>query len=148
MKLSLDVLKKMVRSIASTKPVEIGCEECFEQVDQFVELQLQGKNAAEAMPNGGNLYIRTGSVQDSHSHLGKEAAPTDVVEITIKDDGPGIPDDIRSRLFEPFTCLKAGDHRGLGLSVVHNIIKEHKGEIEFKSELENGTFVKITLPKF
>lgn len=50
MKLSLDVLKKMVRSIASTKPVEIGCEECFEQVDQFVELQLQGKNAAEAMP--------------------------------------------------------------------------------------------------
>ena len=50
MKLSLEVLKKMVRSIAATKPDEIGCDECFEQVDQFVEIQLQGKNAAEAMP--------------------------------------------------------------------------------------------------
>jgi hypothetical protein len=50
MKLSLEVLKKMVRAIASTKSDEIGCDECFEQVDQFVELQLQGKNAAEAMP--------------------------------------------------------------------------------------------------
>ena len=50
MKLSLDVLKKMVRSIAATKPDEIGCEECFEQVDQFVDLKLQGKNAAEALP--------------------------------------------------------------------------------------------------
>ena len=50
MKLSLDILKKMVRGIAATKLDEIGCEECFEQVDAFVELKLQGKNAAEAMP--------------------------------------------------------------------------------------------------
>ena len=50
MKLSLDVLKKMVRMVASTKPEEIGCDECFEQVDRFVELNLKGLNAAEAMP--------------------------------------------------------------------------------------------------
>lgn len=50
MKLSLDVLKKMVLAVAGTKPNEIGCDECFEQVDQFVELRLQGKDAAEAMP--------------------------------------------------------------------------------------------------
>lgn len=50
MELSLEVLKKMVRSIASTKPDEIGCDECFEKVDQFVEMKLQGKNASEAMP--------------------------------------------------------------------------------------------------
>ncbi len=104
------------------------------------------KNAAEAMPNGGNLYIRTGSVQDSHSHLGKEAAPTDVVKITIKDDGPGIPDDIRSRLFEPFTSSKAGDHRGLGLSVVHNVIKEHNGSITCESDSKMGTCFTILLP--
>ena len=46
MKLSLDVLKKMVKAVAGTKPYEIGCGECFEEVDQFVELELQGKNAA------------------------------------------------------------------------------------------------------
>ena len=50
MKLSLDVLKKMVLAVAGTKPNEMGCDECFEQVDQFVELKLEGKNAAEAMP--------------------------------------------------------------------------------------------------
>jgi hypothetical protein len=50
MKLSLEVLKNMVRAVATTKTNEIGCEECFEQLDQFVELKLQGKNAAEAMP--------------------------------------------------------------------------------------------------
>lgn len=50
MKLSLDVLKRMVRAVAATKVEEIDCEECFEQVDEFVEMELQGKNAAEAMP--------------------------------------------------------------------------------------------------
>ena len=50
MKLSLDILKQMVLAVARTRPNEIGCDECFEQVDQFVELKLQGKDAAEAMP--------------------------------------------------------------------------------------------------
>ena len=50
MKLSIEVLKEMVQSIAMTRPDEIGCDDCFEQIDQFVELKLQGKDAAEAMP--------------------------------------------------------------------------------------------------
>ena len=43
-------LKRIVRSVLSTRPDEIGCDECFEQLDRFVELKLAGKNAAEAMP--------------------------------------------------------------------------------------------------
>ena len=43
-------LKGLVRGIMTTRPDEIGCEECFEQLDRFVELELAGKNAAEAMP--------------------------------------------------------------------------------------------------
>ncbi|TKJ29967.1 MAG: hypothetical protein CEE40_06680 [Chloroflexi bacterium B3_Chlor] len=50
MELDLDTLKRMVRNIASTRPDEIGCDECFEQLDRFVELELTGKNAAEALP--------------------------------------------------------------------------------------------------
>ena len=50
MKLSADVLKKMVNSIARTRPDEIACDECFEQLDQFAEQILAGKPAAEAMP--------------------------------------------------------------------------------------------------
>ncbi|RMF33847.1 MAG: hypothetical protein D6759_06485 [Chloroflexi bacterium] len=43
-------LKRIVRSVLATRPDEIGCDECFEQLDRFVELKLAGKNAAEAMP--------------------------------------------------------------------------------------------------
>lgn len=46
----LDVLKQLVRKIVKTRPDEIGCEECFEEIDRFVELKLAGKDAAEAMP--------------------------------------------------------------------------------------------------
>jgi putative nucleotidyltransferase with HDIG domain len=104
------------------------------------------KNAAEAMPNGGNLYIRTQLVPDKRSYSGKDASSNGVVEITIKDDGPGIPEDIRSRLFEPFTSSKTGEHRGLGLSIVHNIIKEHNGSILCESDSEQGTCFTILLP--
>ena len=43
-------LRQMVYDILTTHPDEIGCQECFEQLDRFVELTLAGKNAAEAMP--------------------------------------------------------------------------------------------------
>jgi len=43
-------LKRMVRDIVTTRPDEMGCDECFEQLDSFVEMTLAGKNAAQAMP--------------------------------------------------------------------------------------------------
>ena len=46
----LGMLKEMVQEIVSTRPDEIGCAECFEQLNRFVEIKLAGKNAAEAMP--------------------------------------------------------------------------------------------------
>jgi hypothetical protein len=48
--LDLDTLKQMAREIITTRPDEIGCDECFEQLDRFVEMTLAGKKAAEAMP--------------------------------------------------------------------------------------------------
>jgi hypothetical protein len=50
MKVEPTRLKNMVRAILSTRPDEIGCEECFEQLDRFVELTLAGQDAAAAMP--------------------------------------------------------------------------------------------------
>jgi hypothetical protein len=49
MALNLKTLKKMVDSIVNTRPDEIGCDDCFAQLDQFADLVLAGKNAAEAM---------------------------------------------------------------------------------------------------
>jgi hypothetical protein len=45
-----EILKTMARGIVTTQPDEIGCDECFEQLDEFVEMTLDGKSAAEAMP--------------------------------------------------------------------------------------------------
>lgn len=50
MALNLNILKKMMHSVVSTRPDEIGCDDCFAQLDQFAEQVLAGKNAAEAMP--------------------------------------------------------------------------------------------------
>ena len=48
--LDVATLRQMVHSIITTRPDEISCDECFEQLDRFVELELAGKNAAQAMP--------------------------------------------------------------------------------------------------
>jgi hypothetical protein len=69
MKLSLEVLKKMVQSIAMTRSNEIGCDDCFEQIDQFVELKLQGLNAAEAMPLVQSHLDMCGNCQDEFEAL-------------------------------------------------------------------------------
>ena len=50
MKLEPAMLKQMVRAVAATRPDELTCGECFEQLDRFVEMMLAGKNAVEAMP--------------------------------------------------------------------------------------------------
>jgi hypothetical protein len=48
--LDRDQLSALVRMITTTRPDEIGCEECLEEVDRFVEMKLAGLDAAEAMP--------------------------------------------------------------------------------------------------
>lgn len=50
MKLNTDILKNMLRAIIGTREDEIGCDECFEQLDKFIELKLKGRSPEEAMP--------------------------------------------------------------------------------------------------
>jgi len=69
------------------------------------------------------------------------------ISITIKDNGCGIKHENISKILDPFFTTKApGEGTGLGLSIAYNIINEHHGDIEFESELNKGTTVKITLP--
>ncbi len=106
------------------------------------------KNAAESISYGGNLYITTESCPKTltdKSHEGVQRVCKSV-RITISDDGPGIPDAIKAKLFEPFVTSKKGQHAGLGLSVVYNIVKELNGTITCKSDKESGTIFDIVLP--
>jgi signal transduction histidine kinase/HD-like signal output (HDOD) protein len=124
-------------------PAVLADKSSLKQV--FVNLM---KNAFEAMPDGGNLHIRTRHVS---SRLGGALSDSDheypgYVEITISDDGPGIADEIKTRLFEPYASTKRGNHSGLGLSIVHNIIQTLKGTISCESEPGDGTTFRIGLP--
>jgi signal transduction histidine kinase len=71
------------------------------------------------------------------------------VEIRIRDNGPGIPPEIREKMFNPFFTTKpAGEGTGLGLSITHDIIvKQHSGSIEVDSQPGEYTEVRIVLPR-
>ena len=73
---------------------------------------------------------------------------TDAVEIVIRDNGDGIQEEVRTKLFQPFFTTKpTGEGTGLGLSMAHDIIvRQHRGEIQVKTE--EGEFAEfiVTLP--
>ena len=73
--------------------------------------------------------------------------PGDKVEISITDNGPGIPDSIKDKIFQPFFTTKpTGQGTGLGLSLAYDIVKAHGGTIEINSKEGEGTGFIIKLP--
>jgi two-component system, NtrC family, sensor kinase len=93
-------------------------------------------NAIDAMPRGGNLWLRTRSLPASNQ-----------IEVQVRDDGTGIAPDVLSKLFEPFTTTKElGKGVGLGLAISHSIVERHNGQIQVESELGRGTTFYIFLP--
>ncbi len=104
---------------------------------QFAPMHLRqvilniAKNGIEAMEAGGILTITTGRQQGR-------------VFVQISDTGPGIPQEIREKIFEPFFSSKPKGS-GLGLAISQKIIEAHQGEIAIESELQKGTRVTIFL---
>jgi signal transduction histidine kinase len=95
-------------------------------------------NALQAMPNGGELRVRTYSVNRDDRNW---------VIMSIKDNGVGISPADQSRIFEPFFTTKGGrGGTGLGLSVTYGIITDHGGMIEISSELNKGSTFAVWLP--
>ncbi|THB75256.1 MAG: PAS domain S-box protein [Desulfobacteraceae bacterium] len=77
-----------------------------------------------------------------------DSAPGTYVMIEIRDDGPGISQEIQDKIFDPFfTTKEVGEGTGLGLSVVHGIVKKHEGTIQVSSEEGQGTCFTILLPR-
>ena len=106
------------------------------------------KNATEAMESGGNLWITTrflpppiGAKRDNQQMKNKG-----YVEIRFRDDGPGIPEAIQEKLFDPYVSSKQGGHSGLGLSIAYNIIKSFEGNIACERISDGGAEFKIELP--
>ncbi len=96
-----------------------------------------------------NLLINAIYVSPENSIIKIElSSNSNFFSLIVKDQGPGIPEEIRPKIFEPFFTTKPiGEGSGLGLSVVHGIVKSHKGEITNFDNDPQGTVFKIELPK-
>jgi signal transduction histidine kinase len=90
-------------------------------------------NALQAMPSGGVLRCHT------------ELTGRDVI-ISFNDTGPGVPDEVRQHLFEPFYTTRP-DGTGLGLAICREIITQHEGRIELASDVGPGTTFRVILPR-
>jgi two-component system cell cycle sensor histidine kinase/response regulator CckA len=117
----------------------------FEQV--IVNLAV---NARDAMPNGGNLAVRTANVpaNESGNYAYKGMPNADYVLVEVHDTGVGIPPDVVDKIFEPFFSTKeVGKGTGLGLSTVYGIVKQTGGFIYVDSKPGDTAF-RVFLPRY
>ncbi len=104
------------------------------------------KNAAEAVPKeGGEIFLvtryRHGMRLTAPGAAGRVELP---LTVEVQDNGPGIPEDLRGHLFDPFVSTKVGG-KGLGLALVAKIVDDHGGVIEFDREARR-TIARLRLP--
>jgi len=110
-------------------PAFTGDETQLEQV--LLNLLLNGQYA---MPSGGHIEV----VLD----YDRDAA---VVKMEVRDDGPGIPEHIQKKMFQPFFTTRT-DGTGLGLATCLKNVQYHGGTIEVHSEVGKGTTVAVSIP--
>jgi PAS domain S-box-containing protein len=105
-------------------------------------------NARDAMPDGGHLWIATGN-----THIDADSAVGGLVEgdyatVVVSDDGLGMTEEVRTRVFEPFyTTKRPGRGTGLGLSMVLGFLLQSHGSITVHSEPDKGSTFRLYLPR-
>lgn len=89
-------------------------------------------NGMQSMPGGGKIYVGI-------------SADNDVINIVFEDDGPGIPEEVSKKVWDPFFSTK-DKGTGLGLGIVKNIIEAHNGTVQIVNRLPRGTQVLVKIP--
>jgi two-component system cell cycle sensor histidine kinase/response regulator CckA len=105
-------------------------------------------NARDALPRGGWIQIRTRPYVAPESQAGTGLAPGEYVMLEVRDNGVGIPPELKERVFEPFFTTKApGQGDGLGLSTAYALVKAAGGDIHLESVPEVGSTFQVFLPR-
>ena len=103
-------------------------------------------NASQALPDGGLIQLSAGHETRSRDNRIPSSAVEQMLCLRIKDNGIGMSEEVKNKLFTPFFTTKEKG-TGLGLSTVKKIVQAHKGEIKVDSKLGKGTTVTIFIPK-
>jgi two-component system, cell cycle sensor histidine kinase and response regulator CckA len=146
---TLDVFLKDRKNI--TAHLDLAIDLAGTRIDEVQIKQVLNdlfSNAAEAMPDGGGLFIKTENVtHENISGTEYEPKPGRYAAISIKDTGTGMNKETLTRAFEPFFTTKSLARKtGLGLASAYGIIKGHGGYIEAESEPDHGSVFNLFLP--
>ncbi len=128
---------RLVRELQPDLPLIMGDAPQLEQA--FLNLIL---NAAEAMPDGGTLTIKSHEVR-----LQPISAQPTHIAIVFKDTGKGMSAELQKRAFTAVLSTTKAKGTGIGLAIVGRIIETHRGNVHIKSKIGRGTSIIITLPK-
>ena len=146
------MLRRVIgENIELSTSVESGLGSVKVDPSQFEQVLINlAVNARDAMPEGGKLIVAAenitvgGSVRSGQPDI----ADGEYVRVTVKDNGEGMSDIVKSRVFDPFfTTKEFGKGSGLGLSTCYGIIKENGGQIFVNSEVGQGTCFEFYLPR-
>ncbi|MGH7180970.1 MAG: sensor histidine kinase, partial [Nitrospiraceae bacterium] len=134
----MDLFGQVALNKSFAMTLDTGAESIFAEVDHDRMLQVLSNligNALKFTSNGGIIKV---SIRKQGSHA----------EISVTDNGPGIPTQDRERIFDRFTKLTMNDRSGLGLGlfVAKWIVEAHKGHIWVTSDIESGSTFSFTLP--
>jgi two-component system cell cycle sensor histidine kinase/response regulator CckA len=106
-------------------------------------------NARQAMPRGGAVTISTRheALHPDGAARGFDVEPGDYVALAVADNGAGMSEEVRSRIFEPFFSTKGEQGSGLGLATVYGIVQQSKGAIAVASSPGHGALFTVYLPR-
>lgn len=142
-------LPKNIRITRDIKAADAAALVDASQIHQIV-LNLAG-NAGHAMrEQGGDLYIGLDEITLSEKEASRDPLlqPGPYLCLKVSDSGSGMPPEVRNKIFDPFfTTKKSGEGTGMGLAVVHGIVKRHNGAVLVDSEPGKGTAFRIYFPK-
>ena len=153
------IVKESLKLLRATVPVSVEIRQNIDSECDYIKadptqihqvLMNFVSNAAYAMDDKGVLVIDLKNVdlgtEDLLNH--PEALPGQYVMLSVSDSGEGIDQNIAERIFDPFfTTKEVGEGTGMGLSVVHGIVKNHGGVISFDSEPGKGSTFYVYFPK-